>query len=190
LAEAELRRWSSKDGFQLNLVGQVGRESLTGTGDYGDAGATQRLASLGLHFTVPLFSGGMRAAQRHAADASLRAASADLEGAEQQLDLQIRSAWLAASNARARVQAMLRAEESAETRLDATRIGHESGERTLLDLLSAEGVALQVRASTVGARCEGLVAMLRLAAVAGTLDEAALREAADGEFACGERPRR
>ncbi|HUO94677.1 MAG TPA: TolC family protein [Steroidobacteraceae bacterium] len=188
LAEAELRRWSRIDGFQLSLVGQYGRETLTGTGDYGDAGATQRLATIGLQFTVPLFTGGLRSAQRHAAESSLRAARADLEGAQQDVELQVRSAWLAASNARARLQATVRAQESADSRLDATRIGHEAGDRTLLDLLAAEGAALNAEAGAAAARCEGLLATLRLAAATGSLDEAALKEAANGEFSCGYGP--
>jgi len=184
VAEAEVRRWARADGFQLSLVGQVGYDSLSGSGDYGSAGSNQRLATVGLQFTVPLFTGGMRSAQRHAADASLRAASADLEAAEQQVGLQVQSTWIAAGNARARLMAMQRAEASANSRLEATRIGQESGDRTMLDLLGAEGAALQAQAGTVGARCNGLLATLRLAAAAGTLDEPTLRRADSGTFDC------
>lgn len=186
LSAAELRRWSRLDGVQLSLVGQYGRESLTGSGDFGDSGTSQRVATIGLQLTVPLFTGGMRSAQRHAADAALRAANADLDAAQLQVELQVRSAWLAAGTARARLEAMHRAQESAEARLDATRIGHEAGDRTVLDLLAAEGAALQARADTAGARCGGMLATLRLSAAAGTLDEATLREVSGGEFACGQ----
>ncbi len=189
-AEAEVRRWARADGFQLSLVGQLGHETLDGSGDYGAASATQRLATVGLQFTLPLFTGGMRSAQRHAADANLRAASADFEAARQQVELQVHSAWLAAGNAHARLRATLRAQDSADSRLDATRIGQQSGDRTLLDMLSAEGAALQARAGSEAARCEGLLATLRLEAAAGTLDETALREASSGPFACGERAAR
>jgi outer membrane protein len=184
VAEAEVRRWAHADGFQLNLVGQVGYDSLSGSGDYGPAGSNQRVAAVGLQFTVPLFTGGMRSAQRHAADASLRAASADLDATQQQVALQVQSAWIAAGNARARLVAMQRAEASANSRLEATRIGQESGDRTMLDLLGAEGAALQAQAGTVSARCDGLLATLRLAAAAGMLDEPTLRMADTGAFDC------
>lgn len=184
VAEAEVRRWARADGFQLSLVGQVGYDSLSGSGEYGQAGSNQRVATVGLQFTLPLFTGGMRSAQRHAADATLRAASADLDAAQQQVGLQVQSAWIAAGNARARLKAMQRAEASATSRLEATRIGQESGDRTVLDLLDAEGAALQAQAGTVGARCDGLLATLRLAAAAGMLDGATLRTADSGTFNC------
>lgn len=184
VAEAEVRRWARADGFQLSLVGQFGYDSLSGSGDYGQAGSNQRVAAVGLQFTLPLFTGGMRSAQRHAADATLRAASADLDAAQQQVGLQVQSAWIAAGNARARLKAMQRAEASANSRLEATRIGQESGDRTVLDLLGAEGAALQAQAGTASARCDGLLATLRLAAAAGMLDGATLRTADAGTFNC------
>ncbi len=186
LAEAETRRFSPLQGVKVSLVGEYSRQSITGSGDYGDAGYTQRIAGVGLQVTVPIFSGGMRAAQRHAADASLRAADADVEAVGRQVELQVRAAWLTAGTARARLAATLRAQQSAETRLDATRVGHDAGDRTMLDLLAAEGAALQARAEAIGARCDGLLATLRLAAAAGTLDEPALATAAAGEFTCGD----
>ncbi len=186
IAEAQLRRWSQLDSAKLSLVGQYGRQSLSGSGYYGDASATQRDGSIGLQLTVPIFTGGLRTAQRHAAEASVRAAEADLAAAQQQVDLQVRSAWQAVGTARARVQAMLRAQQSADTRLDATRTGHDAGDRTVLDLLAAEGSALQARAGTMQARCETLLASLRLAAAAGILDESFLADdGAGGGSGCG-----
>lgn len=190
VADAELRRYSVTDGLQVNIVGQYGRDVLSGSGDYGSASASQRVAAIGLQVSMPLFTGGMRSAQRHAATAAVRAARADAEGAEKQIDLQVRAAWLAAGNARARLDATLRALASADSRLDATRIGRETGDRTLLDLMAAEGFALQARAGAVAARCEGLLATLRLEAAAGTLSEQTLRDAASGEFSCGPLPAR
>jgi outer membrane protein len=187
-SEAERRRWSRSDGIQLSLVGQFGRETLSGHGDYGESGMTQRLATLGVQATLPLFTGGMRAAQRRAAEAGARAARAELLAAQDQVQLQTRSAWLAAGNARARLRALQLASESAALRLDATRIGHESGERTLQELLSAEAADAQSRAAAAAARCDGLVAQLRLAAAAGALDEQALGESAAGDYACGPEP--
>lgn len=185
LAQAEARRWSRLDGFQLNVVGQYGSDTLSGRGDYGSAGATNRVASIGLQASVPLFSGGMRAAQRSAAQASQRAAEADLEAARQQVALATRTAWLAASTAHVRLRAQRRVKLSADSRLDATRIGFDTGARTLLDLLAAEGSALQAEADLEHARCAGLIFILRLSEAAGTLDAASMESAARGEFACG-----
>ncbi len=185
LAQAEARRWSRLDGFQLNVVGQYGSDRLSGSGDYGTSGITNRVASIGLQASVPLFTGGMRAAQRSAAQAGERAAEADLESARQQVALATRTAWLAASTAHARLQAQRRVKLSADSRLDATRIGFDSGARTLLDLLSAEGSALQAEADLARARCAGLISILRLSEAAGTLDAGSMEAAVRGEFACG-----
>jgi len=185
LAQAEARRWSRLDGFQLNVVGQYGTDRLSGSGDYGASGLTSRVASIGLQASVPLFTGGMRAAQRSAAQAGERAAEADLESARQKVALATRTAWLAASTAHARLQAQRRVKLSADSRLEATQIGFDTGARTLLDLLSAEGSALQAEADLAHARCAGLVSILRLSEAAGTLDAGSMESAVRGEFACG-----
>jgi outer membrane protein len=186
-AQSESRRWSRLDGFRLDLVGRYGRESLSGRGDFGPSDINNRGGSIGLQATVPLFSGGMRAAQRRSAESGERAAQADLEAARQQILLRTRTAWLGVESARARVRAQGRALTSALLRLDATRVGFESGDRTLLDVMAAEGGALQAAADHVRARCEGLVATLRLSAAAGSLSARDLETADGGDFACGVR---
>ncbi len=186
-AQAESRRWSRLDGFRLDLVGRYGRESISGRGDFGAADINNRGGSIGIQATVPLFSGGMRAAQRRSAESGERAAQADLDAARQQTLLRTRTAWLGVESARARVRAQERALASAVLRLDATRVGFESGDRTLLDVMAAEGSALQAAADGVRARCEGLVATLRLSAAAGSLTAQSLEAADGGDFACGVR---
>jgi outer membrane protein len=184
MAAAEARRWSRIDGAQLSIVGQLGREALHGSGDYGSSGMTSRLATIGLQATLPLFTGGMRSAQRHGADAALRAASADSEAARLQLATATHAAWLEANTARARADALQRVRASAALRLAATRLGHEAGERTLLELLAAEGAALQGDAEAVQAGCLELLAGLRLRAAAGELDAQALAAAGAANAAC------
>jgi outer membrane protein len=184
LAAAEARRWSRIDGAQLSIVGQLGREALHGTGDYGSSGMTSRLATIGLQATLPLFTGGMRSAQRHGAEATLRAAGADTESVRLQVATATRAAWLEANTARARADALQRVRASAALRLAATRLGQETGERTLLELLAAEGAALQGDAEAVQAGCQNLIAGLRLRAAAGELDAQAMAAGGTANAAC------
>lgn len=60
------------------------------------------------------------------------------------------------------------------SRLDATRVGRQVGDRTTLDLLNAENDAAAAELALLRARVSLLLDRLRLAALAGRLDEAQL----------------
>ena len=60
-------------------------------------------------------------------------------------------------------------------RLDATQTGHEVGDRTLLDLLNAQNDDAATALALAQARSALLIDHLRLALLAGQLDEARLR---------------
>jgi outer membrane protein len=176
-AAAEVDRHGFLNSPRLSLVAQAGRESLRGDGDFGAANVTGRQASIALQASVPLYTGGLRSAQRHEAQALARKADAELDGAEQQVEQRTRSAWLALRTAAARVQAVDRLRASAESRLDATRTGVEAGGRTVQELLAAEGDALRAAAEFRHAQTTWLLAGLELAAAAGELGDEGLAQA-------------
>jgi len=60
-------------------------------------------------------------------------------------------------------------------RLDATRLGRQVGDRTTLDLLNAENDAASAELTLWQARIDLLMNRLRLAALAGRLDETSLQ---------------
>ncbi len=171
-AAAGVGRYGVLTAPRISLVAQAGRESLRGDGDFGAANVTGRQASVALQASVPLFTGGMRSAQRHEARALERRASAELDGAGQQVQQGTRAAWLGLTTAAARVQALQRLHASTASRLDATRTGVETGGRTTLELLGAEGDYLRAEADLLRAQTQWLLAGLELAAVAGELDGA------------------
>lgn len=156
---------------RVSVVAQVGRESLQGSGDFGEAAVTARQASIVLQASIPLFTGGMRSAQREEARALRRKARAELEVTDQQVRQQVRSAWLGLNTAAARVRALQRLHGSARERLEATRLGVEIGERTALELLDAEADFLRAGTDFQKAQADWLLADLRLHAAAGTLSE-------------------
>lgn len=173
-AAAQVGRYGLLDSPRVSVVAQLGRESLRGSGDFGAADITGRQASIALQASIPLFTGGMRSAQRNEARALERKADADLQAADQQVRQQARAAWLGLGTAAARVRALQRLRGSALDRLGATRLGVEIGDRTALELLDAEADFLRSGTDFRKAEADWLLAGLQLQAVAGELTEEGL----------------
>ncbi len=173
-AAAQVGRYGLLDSPRVSVVAQLGRESLRGSGDFGAADVTGRQASIALQASIPLFTGGMRSAQRHEARALARKADADLEATDQQVRQQARAAWLGLNTAGARVRALQRLYASTQDRLGATRLGVEVGDRTALELLDAEAAHLRAGTDFQQAQADWLMADLQLQAAAGLLTEEGL----------------
>jgi outer membrane protein len=174
-ASAQVERYGMLNSPKISVVAQVGHDSLQGNGDFGAADITARQASISLQASVPLFTGGMRSAQHHEAQALERKAGSDLDAADQQLRQQTRTAWLNLTTAAARVHALQRLRGSTQDRLGATRLGVEIGDRTALELLNAQADFLRAGTDFQRAQAAWLLADLQLHAVAGALSEADLQ---------------
>lgn len=142
---------------------------------------------IGLQLSVPLFTGGYRGAKEEEALRLADKATAELERTRQQVAQQVRAAWLGLSVGAERVRSLDEALSASLSRADATQTGRDVGQRTTLDLLNAENDAAAARLSLAQGRVALLLDRLRLAALVGQLDEAALRSA-NGELAPGEAP--
>ncbi|MBS0446005.1 MAG: TolC family outer membrane protein [Proteobacteria bacterium] len=176
-ARQEAARYARLASPTLDLVAQVGRDRVEGHGDFGSAADTRNNASIGVQFTVPLYTGGMRDARERETLGLAAQAAAEADRAGQQVAEQTHAAWLALSAGAGRVSALRASVKAAEARLDATRLGREVGDRTTLDLLAAENDAASAELALLQARVQRVLDRLRLAALAGRLDEAALRQA-------------
>ncbi len=159
----------------LDLVAQVGRERSSGSGDFGNAANSSGNRMIGLQLSVPLYTGGMRGAREQEALRGIDKARAQADRTRQQVAQQTRTAWLGLTVGAGRVAALSQALVSTRARLDATRLGRQVGDRTTLDLLNAENDAASAELTLMQARVELLMNRLRLAAVAGRLDEAWLQ---------------
>ena len=176
VARQEAARHSLAAAPTLDLVASVGQDRLSGSGDFGSATNSQTNAIVGVQLNVPLYTGGWRSARE---DESLRlAAKASAEGEHQaqQVALQTRAAWLGLTVGASRVAALDEALAATSSRLDATRIGRQVGERTTLELLNAENDAAAAELALLHARVAVLLDRLRLAALVGKLDEAELQQ--------------
>jgi outer membrane protein len=162
----------------VDLVARIGRDRVAGSGDFAaGASSTARDRAIGVQLSVPLYTGGMRSARDDEARAGVDKAAAELEAARRQVAQQTRAAWLDLDAGASRTAALQAALDASRARLDATRTGLQAGDRTTLDLLNAENDAAAAELALQQARAQLISLRLRLAALAGELDEAALRQA-------------
>jgi outer membrane protein len=171
MAEQESAKHTALGAASVDLVAQAGRDRLSGRGDFGDASqhASQRM--LGVQLTVPLYTGGWRSARRDETQALLSEAAARQEQARLDVAQQTQAAWLGLTVGASRVKALAAAQRASRERLDATRLGQQVGHRTTLDLLNANNDAAQAELALAQARIDQVLMRLRLAALAGHLDD-------------------
>ncbi|MEB2398811.1 MAG: TolC family protein [Alcaligenaceae bacterium] len=182
VAKHEAAKYSVKSSASVDLVAEVGRNRLSGSGDFGSAANSGNSWAVGIQLSVPLYTGGYRSAKEEEALRLTGKAMAEVARTRERVAQQVRSAWLGLSVGAERIRALEQAMHASQARRDATRLGHAVGERSTLDLLNAENEASASRLALSQARIGLLLDHLRLAALVGRLDEAAL-QAANGELA-------
>ena len=129
--------------------------------------ATQGL--IGVQWTMPLSSGGMREARLQEALHLRDQAQAELEAAEQSTSQSLLAAWLQQQNGPARLAALQAAYDASVARLDATRLGLQVGDRNTLELLQALNDAGSSALVLEQARHTLLIGQLQLQALTGPL---------------------
>ena len=130
---------------------------------------------IGIQITVPLYTGGYRSARQEEALHLADKARANSDRMRQQVALQTRAAWQGLTVGAGRIAALAEALRANRARLGATRLGRQVGDRTTLDVLNAENDTAHAELALFQARIAFLIDRLRLAALAGQLDEAALQ---------------
>ena len=178
MTEAQARVTADALAPTVDLVARLSQERLSGDGRYGSASTSATNHAIGVQLSVPLYTGGMRSAQQTEAQALIGKASAERDKARQQIGQQAQAAWLDLAVGGNQIAALAAALEASRARLDATRTGLRAGDRTTLDLLNAENDAGNAELALREARARLLLRRLRLAALAGELDEMALRQTA------------
>lgn len=168
---AKLDGWTSPT---VDLVARVADERLHGDGRWGDARVSSASQSIGLQLNVPLWTGGMRDAQRDETLAAVERVRAETADGLRLVRRQVRGAWEAVTTGIVRVQALAQALASARTRLDATETGREAGARTTQDVLNAQAETFAAERAWLQARYALLAGRVMLAAAAGELDEATI----------------
>jgi outer membrane protein len=180
VAQQDVARTRAGSGPSLDFVARVGRDRLSGSGDFGAASNAASNGMIGLQLTVPVFTGGYRSAQHEEALGMAEKARAEEARTRQQVAQRTRSSWLGLTVGATRAEALAAARQASLARLEATRLGHHVGDRSTLDLLNAQSDAAGAELNLLQARIGLLTERLRLAALAGALDEEQLRAASAG----------
>lgn len=171
MAEQESAKHTALGAASVDLVAQAGRDRLSGRGDFGDASQQASQRMVGVQLTVPLYTGGWRSARHDESQALLSEAAARREQAWLDVAQQTQAAWLGLTVGDSRVKALASAQRASRERLEATRLGQQVGHRTTLDLLNANNDAAQSELALAQARIDQVLMRLRLAALAGHLDD-------------------
>ncbi len=120
----------------------------------------------GIQLTIPLFSGGYVNAATDQSLAMLKKAEADLDNELNNVQIEVRRQFLAASNGMARIEAYSKAVKSSEIALEGTRYGLKAGTRTNVDVLDAQRRVFAAKRDLAQARYMYLLASLKLKAAA------------------------
>lgn len=183
------RQRSKAAGFDVKVAGagRLPKISLFTTGDYSDylgslgggaggTGFTQRqtTAQAGVRATIPLFQGGLPAAQQRQAQATASAAQEQEISAERQVIATVRSAftsWRAANDV---ITLNQTAVDAAALSLEGVRAENTVGNRTILNILDAEQELLRAQVGLVAARRNAYVAAFNLLSAMGRAQAADL----------------
>lgn len=124
-------------------------------------------ANAGIRVTIPIFQGGLPAAQQRQAGARESAALEDLIAAERQVIAETRATFSNWQAANAVIRSAQAAVDAAELSLEGVRAENSIGNRTIIEVLNAEQELLQARAQLVTARRNAYVAGFNLLALMG-----------------------
>lgn len=165
--EVERQRAGFLPTVDLNASYTTTRDSYSGNTKIDSTGVTQ----VGVRLDWNLYQGGATSSLVREAVANKEKASANLDNATRQAQLDARQSFLGVVAGDARVRALEQAVKSNETQLRSTRLGQEVGVRTAVDVLNAQQSLYLARRDLASARYAALISSLNLKAVAGGLTE-------------------
>ena len=155
------------------ITGSTYNNYLGTLGGLGTGGAavvvpqTSTAAQVGVQLNVPLFQGGLPAAQERQAQARAAAALEQAIASERLVVAQVRAAWSSWQAATGVITSSQSAVDAATLSLEGVRAENSIGNRTILDVLNAEQELLNARVLLVTARRNAYVAGFTLLAAMG-----------------------
>ncbi|MBN7118482.1 TolC family outer membrane protein [Ectopseudomonas oleovorans] len=168
LAEEEVKRASSAHWPTLDLVlGYTDSESDS----LSTINQTNRYSSIGLEFTMPLYSGGGVSARVRQATASREQAGEEVNASREEVFSATTREFRGVQSGQARIRALQQAVISSERAQESARKGFLAGSSTNVDILNAEEQVFIARRDLLEAKLRYLLARLQLAAAVGLLGE-------------------
>jgi len=167
IAEKEVARNRGGHYPTVDLVANYSTNNVSG----GTMPSETTNKSVGVQLNIPLFQGGAVNSKWREAEANRERANLELENARRNVALQTRQAYLGVVSGIAQVRAFQQALASSESVLEASKLGHEVGVRTNLDVLNAQQQLFATRRDLYQAQYNYLLSKLRLKAAIGSLNE-------------------
>jgi outer membrane protein len=179
MAQQEVRKHRVSTSATLDAIAVASHERLSGNGDFGAATNTQNQQMVGLSLTLPLYTGGWREGKLKESLSALDKATAELDLLRTQIGQQTRMTWLALNSGQAQVKALTDGWIASSSRLEATRLGRQVGDRTTQELLNAENDAAGAEIALLTAQTQRLLNRLKLDALTGRLSIQSLQSVND-----------
>jgi protease secretion system outer membrane protein len=133
---------------------------------------------LGVQVNIPLYQGGAISASTRQAAAGYERAKAELDARTNEVLIELRKAHSLVQSSVHKIEALVKAVDSAKLLMTATEQSIKGGVRINLDLLNAQQQLFTSQRDLAQARYSYLLGLLRLRAAAGTLDATDIREVA------------
>ena len=177
VARQEAAKAATAASTTVDLVAKAGGEHLSGSGRWGQASNASRQFMVGVQLQVPLYTGGQRDARWQELLRLQDKAQSELDSARLSISQSTRATWLRLQAGAARTRALESAANASRLRLESTQLGRQVGDRTTLDLLLAQNDAAQAEWTLLQHRSAMALERLRLLALTGQLNDAALQMA-------------
>ena len=145
------------EGFSINGQG-IPVPAVTGRRNYA------------IQLSVPIFQGGAVSSRRKQAYSQYNQADENTLFTERRIIQEVRSQFSNVNTLVANVNAQKQAVISATSALEATQVGYKVGTRNIVDLLQAEKNLYSAEKNLANAKYDYILANLRLALAAGTID--------------------
>lgn len=158
---------------RIDVVGSYDYEDISG-GNFGDR--TSQNMAIGLQLNLNLYQGGQITSRiRQAAQQRVQSLE-NLDQTRRTVVQTIRNDYLGVHTAMARIQAFSQAVTSAQSKVEATKVGADIGTRTTLDVINAQRDLYRTKRDLAQARYDYVLNGLRLKRAAGLLSEADLEQ--------------
>lgn len=170
VAKLETQKAESSQKPTLDLNGSYNVANNNGNSQTSTS-YTTNVASVGLSFNLPLFSGYSIQNRIKETLALEDKARSDLDAAKRSVAQGTRTAFFGLQSGLSQVKAYEAAEASTQSALDANKLGYQVGVKINIDVLNAQSQLYSTKASLAKARYDVLVGGLKLRQATGVLKE-------------------
>ncbi|MFI4889025.1 MAG: TolC family outer membrane protein [Steroidobacterales bacterium] len=174
--EAAQQEASKSRAGHLPTVDLVATHGFSSSATNITVGTDLHANTVGIQFSVPIYSGGGTLAKERESVALINKANADLDDARRSGVLAAQQAYLGATSGLAQVKALTEAVKSAQIALESNKRGVAVGARINIDVLNAQQALAVTERDLAKSRYETLMSLLHLKASAGSLGPADVDE--------------